>query len=132
VWPTSAVAGTYDDAVAAAIATHARPTALQRNHEYAIAVGGFVQMPAVALSVAPTDAVPLTNGLPMFASADAAAIGPMRPASATVEPEASFAVTTSPSALPTSAGVSGYVRRVAPATGVQLFPAASQRSHRYA
>ena len=105
VWPTSAEAGTYDDAAAAAIATHARRVVLQRNHEYVTAVGVFVQTPAVESSVAPTVAVPLMNGRPMSASADAAAIGPMRPASETTEPDAFFAVTTSPSVLPTSAGV---------------------------
>jgi hypothetical protein len=105
VWPRSADAGTYIDAAAPAIATHARPAVLQRSHEYVTAVGVFVQTPAVALRVAPTVAVPLTNGRPMSASADAAAIGPMRPASAAPEPDAFFAVTTSPSVLPTSAGV---------------------------
>jgi hypothetical protein len=130
VCETSAVTGVYDAELAPAIATHARPYALQRSHEYVMPVGVAVQIPEVTVSFDPVAAVPATIGRPMFASAPAAAMGPMRFAFAATVPVESFAVTTSPSVLPTSELVSGYVGSE-PFTRAQLLPAASQRSHAY-
>ena len=131
VAPASPLASTYVVAVAPEISAQLLPAASQRCH-WCVSVGaGFpLHVPAFAVSVWPTTAVPLIVGSTVFDGATGA--------SATVVvcvdvaealPALFVPVTTTLIVAPMSATANEYVDPVAPTMSAQLAPDTSQRRH---
>src|SRR5277367_3868864 len=110
------------------IAEQLAPVASQRFHWYAKLVVVPLHVPVVDVRVEPTAAVPEIVGSTVL-------VGPVPAARTTAvcaeaaddEPSAFAATTVIRIVLPTSAVWSWYVCAIAPAIGLQLLPAVSQR-----
>ncbi len=87
-----------------------------------------VHVPSSPTSSSASRAMPVTVGRTVAAGGAASTMA-VTPVIADTEPAALVAVTRARRRLPMSAAVSVYVVAVAPATGAQAAPVASQRSH---
>src|SRR5688572_22065984 len=129
--PMSAVRTPYVLPFAPGTGRQFLPSASQRCHAYAYAVGLFDQLPSSAVSSSPTRSSPRIDGRSVFCGAElgvTAAVGAERAAPA---PSTFTASTRTRIVRPASAGVRRWVFSTASGTFEQAPPAPPQRCHWY-